>query len=118
MHWYWSDALGVLRRMLVYAPPDYDRETDRTYPVLYLLHGTSDSEESWLSAGRANFILDALIDAGKAKPMIVVMPYGRAYPATSREAGSLGYVENMVLFQRDLLDLIVPIRIKLRKIEQ
>jgi enterochelin esterase family protein len=108
MRWYWSDALGVLRRILVYTPPDYDRETDRAYPVLYLLHGTSDTEETWLSAGRANFILDALIDAGKARPMIVVMPYGRAHPATSREAGSLGYVENMLRFQGDLLDLIIP----------
>jgi enterochelin esterase-like enzyme len=105
---YWSDALGVLRRVLVYTPPDYDCEPDRTYPALYLLHGTSDTEESWISVGRANFILDALIDAGKARPMIVVMPYGRAYPATSRESGSLGYVENMRRFQSDLLELIVP----------
>jgi enterochelin esterase family protein len=108
MHWYWSDALGVLRRILVYTPPGYDRGAGRAYPVLYLLHGTTDTEESWLSAGRANFILDALIDAGQARPMIVVMPYGRAYPATNREAGSLGYVENMVRFQDDLLGLIVP----------
>ena len=86
----------------------YDREPDLAYPVLYLLHGTSDTEESWASAGRANLILDALINAGKARPMIVVMPYGRAYPATSRESGSLGYVENMERFQRDLLKLIVP----------
>jgi enterochelin esterase family protein len=108
MRWYWSEPLGVLRRMLVYTPPDYDFEPNRAYPVLYLLHGTSDTEETWVSAGRANFILDALINAGKARPMIVVMPYGRAYPATSREAGSLGYVENMVRFQRDLLGLIIP----------
>jgi enterochelin esterase-like enzyme len=105
---YWSDALGILRRMLVYTPPGYDREPNLTYPVLYLLHGTSDTEETWVSVGRANFILDALIDAGKARPMIVVMPYGRAWPATSRESGSLGYVDNMERFQRDLLDRIVP----------
>jgi enterochelin esterase family protein len=106
--WYWSDALGVLRRILVYTPPDYDRVPDHTYPVLYLLHGTSDTEETWSCAGRAHFILDALIDAGKARPMLVVMPYGRAYPATSREAGSLGYIENMKRFQKDLLELIIP----------
>jgi enterochelin esterase-like enzyme len=108
MHWYWSESLGVLRRMLVYTPPGYEREPERTYPVLYLLHGTGDTEETWVCVGRANFILDALIDAGKASPMIVVMPYGRAYPATSRESGSLGYVENMERFQRDLLGSILP----------
>src|SRR5450756_2480709 len=45
---------------------------------MYLLHGSGDTENGWVTIGRANFILDNLIAAGKAKPMIVVMPYGRA----------------------------------------
>src|SRR5439155_9100495 len=56
-------------------PPGYELGKGR-YPVLYLLHGAGDSDEAWSSVGRAGFILDNLIAAGKAKPMIVVMPAG------------------------------------------
>jgi enterochelin esterase family protein len=72
---YYSTALGRHRRMHVYTPPGYELGKGK-YPVFYLLHGASDSDHSWTSAGRANFILDNLIAAGKAKPMIVVMPAG------------------------------------------
>ena len=76
---YHSSALGKDRRMHVYTPPGYDAGQDK-YPVLYLLHGASDSDDSWTSVGRANFILDNLIAEGKAKPMIVVMPAGHTGP--------------------------------------
>jgi enterochelin esterase family protein len=76
---YKSTTLGKLRRMHVYTPPGYEAGTDR-YPVLYLLHGAGDSDDSWTSVGRANFILDNLIAARKAKPMIVVMPFGHTGP--------------------------------------
>ena len=46
------------------------------YPVFYLLHGAGDNDDSWSSVGRAGFILDNLIAAQKAKPMVVVMPAG------------------------------------------
>jgi len=59
----------------VYTPPGYDPAA-KPYPVLYLLHGWTDSDYGWLYNGRANFILDNLIAQGKAKPMIVVMPLG------------------------------------------
>lgn len=108
MRWYRSAALGVTRRMLVYTPPGYETDTGRSYPVLYLFHGTSGTEDAWVAEGRANFILDNLIADGESKPMIVVMPYGRAYPAISRESGSLGYLENIRLFQHDLLDEVLP----------
>ena len=61
---------------LVYLPPSYDAKKRGGYPVLYLLHGWSDYETGWAHDGRANFILDTLIDSGKAVPMIVVMPLG------------------------------------------
>jgi enterochelin esterase family protein len=48
--------------------------------VLYLLHGAGDSDDSWTSVGRANFILDNLIAAHKARPMLVVMPAGHTGP--------------------------------------
>jgi enterochelin esterase family protein len=72
---YRSSTLGRMRRMHVYTPPGYESGSER-YPVFYLLHGASDSDDSWTSVGRANFIFDNLIASGKAKPMIVVMPAG------------------------------------------
>jgi enterochelin esterase family protein len=72
---YYSNSLRKYRRLHVYTPPGYETGTDRL-PVFYLLHGAGDSDDSWSSVGRAGFILDNLIAAGKAKPMIVVMPAG------------------------------------------
>lgn len=72
---YYSTALGKDRRMHIYTPPGYESGTQK-YPVFYLLHGAGDSDDSWSSVGRAGFILDNLIAAGKAKPMLVVMPAG------------------------------------------
>jgi len=72
---YWSNSLGQKRLASVYTPPGYMNGSDR-YPVLYLVHGAGDSYDSWTSVGRANTILDNLIAAGKARPMIVVMPFG------------------------------------------
>jgi enterochelin esterase family protein len=73
--YYNSTALGGLRRAHVYTPPGYEAGRDK-YPVFYLLHGAGDVDDSWTSVGRAGIILDNLIAAGKAKPMIVVMPAG------------------------------------------
>jgi enterochelin esterase family protein len=72
---YRSKTVGRTRRAHVYTPPGYETGTDR-YPVFYLLHGAGDSDDSWTSVGRAHDILDNLIAAKKAVPMIVVMPAG------------------------------------------
>jgi enterochelin esterase family protein len=72
---YWSASLGIRRRAHVYTPPGYMNGTAR-YPVLYLVHGAGDSDDSWTGVGHAQYILDNLIAAGKAKPMIIVMPFG------------------------------------------
>ncbi|HET7697459.1 MAG TPA: alpha/beta hydrolase-fold protein [Vicinamibacterales bacterium] len=72
---YYSAPLQRHRRMHVYTPPGYESSTTR-YPVFYLLHGAGDSDEAWTSVGRAGIILDNLIAAKKAQPMIVVMPAG------------------------------------------
>ena len=72
---YWSNSLGSKRRAFVYTPPGNARGSERL-PVLYLVHGASDSDASWTTVGRAHYILDNLIAAGTAKPMIVVMPFG------------------------------------------
>ena len=72
---YYSAPLQRHRRMHVYTPPGYESNNTK-YPVFYLLHGAGDSDEAWTSVGRAGFILDNLIAAKKAQPMIVVMPAG------------------------------------------
>jgi enterochelin esterase family protein len=60
------------RRMTVYTPPNYNSK--RAYPVLYLMHGAGGNDTDWTVNMRANYILDNLIEQGKVKPMIVVMP--------------------------------------------
>jgi enterochelin esterase-like enzyme len=75
-HYYHSNIVGIDSQYYVYTPPGFDPKSDKKYPVLYLLHGYSDDPSAWTFMGRANIILDNLIAAGKAKPMIVVMPWG------------------------------------------
>ena len=85
--WYPSPTLKMAsRRMMVYTPPGYETGTQK-YPVLYLLHGGGGDEDAWLTMGRANIIMDNLIAAGKAKPMIVVMPNGNATQSVSQGFG-------------------------------
>jgi enterochelin esterase-like enzyme len=61
---------------VVYTPPGYDPAHKGGYPVLYLLHGWSDTEFAWTEEGHADAILDRLLAEGKVVPMIVVMPLG------------------------------------------
>lgn len=70
--WYFSKVTGKWRRCFVYTPPDYGAGKSR-YPVLYLMHGWGENEQGWHTQGHADFILDNLIAANKAKPMIIVM---------------------------------------------
>jgi enterochelin esterase-like enzyme len=79
---YVSKTMNATRNIYVYTPPGYETSTAR-YPALYLMHGAGGSESSWVTAGRANVILDNLIAEGRAKPMIIVMPYGRAGQSTT-----------------------------------
>jgi enterochelin esterase-like enzyme len=74
--WYKSNVTGQIRHCMIYTPPDYDADPQKRYPVLYLQHGAGEDETGWSKQGHANFILDNLIAAGKAKPMIVVMDNG------------------------------------------
>src|SRR5207237_3030385 len=76
---YYSTSLGKFRRMHIYTPPGYEANQQK-YPVFYLLHGAGDNDDAWTSVGRAGFILDNLIAANKAKPMVVVMPAGHTRP--------------------------------------
>jgi enterochelin esterase-like enzyme len=102
---YYSTALQTFRRMHIYTPPGYQRNSDK-YPVFYLLHGAGDSDDSWTSVGRAGFILDNLIAAKKAKPMIVVMPAGH----TRRGAAAPGAIARTATeeFVKDFVDDVMP----------
>jgi len=82
---YYSSVLKKFRRMHVYTPPGYESGSGK-YPVFYLLHGAGDCDESWTSVGRAGFIMDNLIAAKKAKPMVIVMPAGH----TAQTGGLIG----------------------------
>jgi enterochelin esterase-like enzyme len=75
IRWYFSKTTGQWRRAYVYTPPGYDKGRMR-YPVLYLQHGSGENERGWTMQGRVNFILDNLLAAKSAKPMIVVMENG------------------------------------------
>ncbi len=79
--WYKSEVTGQTRHILVYAPPEYDADPQRRYHVLYLQHGGGEDETGWSRQGHMNFILDNLIAAGQARPMIVVMEKGYAIRA-------------------------------------
>lgn len=78
--YYNSKTLATTRPVLIYTPPGFDASGKTKYPVLYLIHGGSDTEETWTKVGKANLIADNLIAQGKAKPMIIVMPYGNVRP--------------------------------------
>ncbi len=73
---YFSKSLNYTNNALVYLPPSYYKEPNKKYPVFYLISGTTDTEEVYYKVGRVNYILDNLIAEGKAKEMIVVLPYG------------------------------------------
>jgi enterochelin esterase family protein len=107
---YRSAAFPTPRRMHVYTPPGYAPDKG-PYPVLYLLHGGGDSDENWSTVGRAGFILDNLIAAGKARPMIVVMPAGHVPSADGSIAGAMSAMSedaNKDPFTRDLMETIIP----------
>jgi len=107
VNWYQSKSLGVVRSIYVYTPPGYE-ESKSKYPVLYLLHGSGDTEAGWVTIGRANFILDNLIAAGKAKPMLIVMPYGRPLADVSLVVSPPQAQTDPAAFQNDVLQDVIP----------
>jgi enterochelin esterase family protein len=109
--YYRSAVLGRTRRMHVYTPPGYETSSEK-YPVFYLLHGAGDSDDSWTSVGRANFILDNLIAARKARPMIIVMtaghtgPFSFIMPTTPARGDGIGNAKFEDEFLKDVLPYI------------
>ncbi|HSP90994.1 MAG TPA: alpha/beta hydrolase-fold protein [Vicinamibacterales bacterium] len=107
---YASSVLKTTRRMHVYTPPGYEAG-DQKYPVFYLLHGAGDNDDAWTSVGRAGFILDNLIAAGRAVPMIVVMPAGHQPPgegAASTGAAAALAPSGINRFTQELVADVMP----------
>ncbi|HEY7672832.1 MAG TPA: alpha/beta hydrolase-fold protein, partial [Gammaproteobacteria bacterium] len=105
--WYASSTLGMQRRLHVYTPPGYD-DGDADYPVLYLLHGGGDEDSGWSTIGRAGFVLDNLLAADKAVPMIVVMPNGSLPPPAASSGTPSDFAAAQVRFVPELMDDVIP----------
>jgi enterochelin esterase-like enzyme len=112
--WYQSKALDAMRSLHIYTPPGYESGNAK-YPVFYLLHGGGDEDSGWSTIGRAGFILDNLIAAKKARPMIVVMPNGsmpRPANAAPAAPGAPGGAAAMAAaqdrFTDELLNNVIP----------
>ncbi|HEY2155135.1 MAG TPA: alpha/beta hydrolase-fold protein, partial [Isosphaeraceae bacterium] len=103
---YDSKSVGATRKMQVYTPPGYSAE--KKYPVLYLLHGIGGDETEWQRFARPNLILDNLIAEGKATPMIVVMPNGRAQKNDRPEGNIYAAAPAFAAFEQDLLKDVIP----------
>jgi len=104
---YASRTVGTRRKMLIYLPPGYS--TEQRYPALYLLHGIGGDEHEWTGYCHADIILDNLIADGKAVPMVVVMPNGRAQKDDRPPHGNIyAAAPAFAVFEHDLLDDVIP----------
>jgi len=101
---YYSTTLSTWRRLHVYTPPGYETASEK-YPIFYLLHGAGDSDDSWTSVGRANLIIDNLIAAKKAKPMVIVMTAGHTTRAAGGGGGFLSATDN---FAKEFVTDVMP----------
>ena len=102
---YHSQTLGMYGNAVIYTPPSYDKDSGRRYPVFYLISGTTDTEEVYFKVGRMNLILDNLIAEGRAKEMIIVLPYGN--PSRYAAEGILDFSKGDI-FSQDFLNDLMP----------
>jgi enterochelin esterase family protein len=116
---YYPSLEGSTGSVVVYTPPGYDKNSSARYPVFYLISGTTDTEETFFKVGQVNFILDNLIAEGKAKPMIVVMPYGNPMARMAEQRGEPkpadlisregdDAIRRAKLFEGDLINQVIP----------
>jgi enterochelin esterase family protein len=116
-HSYLSKTLGRARELLVYTPPGYEKEAAAHYPLLVLQHGSGDNQQTWVAHGKANWILDNLIAAGRARPMVVLMLDGHPLGAM-RFGDPAKRQEALEAFQHELLDDALPLVESLYRVEQ
>ena len=104
---YYSKSLGGTNNAIVYLPPSYNKDKQKNYPVFYLISGTTDTEEVYYKVGRMNYILDNLVAEGKAREMIIVLPYGNPTKLlTTPPQGMMGM--GMDVFGKDLVGDLMP----------
>lgn len=103
VHTFISVQTKRTRTVHVYTPAGFT--TRSRLPVLYLLHGSSDSDRDWLALGQAGQLLERAIRAGTVQPMLLVMPDGHPFPSLDVSTRS----ENLRLLQAELTDVIVPL---------
>jgi enterochelin esterase-like enzyme len=102
---YFSKVTNSWRQLYIYTPPGYDANTSEKYPVLYILHGGGEDERGWAEQGKTDLILDNLIEEGKAKPMIIVMP--------DANIGMGGFNANTIesslkMFESEMKESVIP----------
>jgi enterochelin esterase family protein len=108
-HAYSSKALGRQRELWVYTPPGYETSPATRYPLLVLQHGSGDNHATWVVHGKAHWILDNLIAAGKAKPMVVAMLDGHPLGQVQRDAAPARRGASLDAFRRELLEDALPL---------
>ncbi|MBC7365921.1 MAG: hypothetical protein H7343_03760 [Undibacterium sp.] len=107
-HTYFSKALGRPRELWIYTPPAYEKSGATKYPLLVLQHGSGDNEQTWVTHGHAHWIMDSLIAAGRARPMVIVMLDGHPFTPTGMlDPASRG--KAMDSFRRELLEDAIPL---------
>jgi enterochelin esterase-like enzyme len=103
---YDSKTVGTRRKVNVYTPPGYSKE--KKYPVLYLLHGIGGDETEWVRFAHPDIQLDNLLADGKARPMVVVIPNGRAEADDHPKDNAYGHAAAFANFEGDLLNDLIP----------
>lgn len=107
--YYHSKTVNLERPMCVYTPAGYNPAGKEKLPVLYLIHGMTDTYETWFKVGRVNLIMDNLIAQGLAERMIIVMPYANPYPEI---AASGRFVEQDIMgtdvFCSEIINEVIP----------
>jgi len=116
-HGYASRALGRPRELRVYTPPGYELSGEKKFPLLVLQHGSGDNQRTWVEHGKAHWILDNLIAAGKALPMVVVMIDGHPLGAT-RFGDEAKRAQAMDAFRRELFEDALPLVESLYRVEK
>ena len=102
-HIYRSDVTRGQRELYVYTPPGYDRT--KNYPVLYLVGGSGELAHNWVYEGRVNFIMDNLLAAGKAVPMIIAMPNNQVVHRNHPRHAELTFTT----FEAELRKHVIPL---------
>ena len=97
-----SKILNMERKYAIYLPPDYE-SSERSYPVLYLLHGGGDDQTGWVQFGEVLHIADKAINEGTATPMIIVMP-----DANEKKRGYFNDPKNEWRYEDFFFDELMP----------